>query len=122
MMAASPSRYRKEAECAAFISKVPTVWHETHVLAGKVGEYVAVARRYENTWYVAAMADEPVTLSLKLDFLSKPYHAVVFRDGPNAERNAVDYVREETILAAENSVTIKMAQGGGWVVRLDATE
>jgi len=120
MMADSPSRYRKEPECTEFISRMPVIWHETRVLAGKVGEYLVVARRHNDKWYIGAMADEAVTLHVKLDFLSKPYRAVIFRDGPNAERNAMDYMREEKVLAAGSVVTIKMAQGGGWVARLEA--
>jgi alpha-glucosidase len=120
MMADSPSHYRKEPECTEFISRMPVIWHETRVLAGKVGEYLVVARRHDDKWYVGAMADETVTLNVKLDFLSKPHRAVIFRDGPNAERNAMDYVREEKVLAAGSRVTIKMAQGGGWVARLGA--
>jgi alpha-glucosidase len=120
MLADSPSRYRKEPECTEFISKMPVVWHETRSLAGKVGEYLVVARRNNNNWYVGALADEPVTLNVKLDFLSKPYYAVIFRDGPNAERNAMDYVREERVLSAGSTLTIKMSQGGGWVARLEA--
>ncbi len=120
MLADSPSRYRKESECTVFISKMPAVWHETRVLAGKVGKYLVVARRHDSNWYIGAMADEPVSLNVKLDFLRRPYHAVIFRDGPNAERNAMDYVREEKVLAAGSTVTIRMSQGGGWVARLEA--
>jgi alpha-glucosidase len=122
MLADSPSRYRKEDECVAFISRMPVVWHETRVLAGKVGEYIAVARRHGDSWYVGAMADEPVSLEVTLDFLDKTYRAVIFRDGPNAERNGVDYEREEKILHPDNSVRIVMARGGGWIARLDPSE
>jgi len=90
MLADAPSRYRKEPECTTFISKMPVVWDETRVLAGKIGQHIAVARRHGDKWYIGAMADEPVELKIKLDFLKKPHQAVVFRDGPNAERNAME--------------------------------
>lgn len=40
MLCDSPSNYRREQECTDFISSVPTVWDETVVLDGKMGEYI----------------------------------------------------------------------------------
>jgi hypothetical protein len=34
---------------------VPTTWDETRFIDGLPGEYVALARRSGNTWYVAAI-------------------------------------------------------------------
>ncbi len=47
----------KEKECTDFIAKVPTTWDETVPLDGKVSEYVAVARRKGNDWFVGAMTN-----------------------------------------------------------------
>ena len=45
MLCDSPSNYMKEKECTEFIAAVPEVWDETVGLDGKVGEYIAIARR-----------------------------------------------------------------------------
>ena len=45
MLSDNPTIYMKEQECTDFIKNVPTTWDETVPLDGKVGEYVAVARR-----------------------------------------------------------------------------
>lgn len=47
MLCDSPSNYRREQECTDFISSVPTVWDETVVLDGKMGEYIVTARARE---------------------------------------------------------------------------
>jgi len=56
MLSDNPTTYMKEQECTDFITKVPTTFDETVPLDGKVGEYVALARRKGDTWYVGAMS------------------------------------------------------------------
>ena len=65
-----------------FISKVPTVWDETRPLAGEVGEYVAMARRKGDTWYVGAATNAARSLRLRLDFLEsgKKYDVTTYED------------------------------------------
>ena len=57
MLADSPSKYMKEQECTDFIAKVPTVFDETVALDGEVGEYLTLARRKGDVWYIASMTD-----------------------------------------------------------------
>lgn len=52
MLCDSPSAYGREPECLRFISGVPTVWDETEVLAGEVGDHIVTARRHGDVWYV----------------------------------------------------------------------
>ncbi|MFQ7386416.1 MAG: glycoside hydrolase family 97 C-terminal domain-containing protein [Alistipes sp.] len=35
---------------------MPTVWDETEVLAGEVGDHIVTARRHGNVWYVGGLA------------------------------------------------------------------
>ena len=42
-------------ECTEFIASVPTVWDETVALDGKVGEYVVIARRKGDVWYIGGL-------------------------------------------------------------------
>ncbi len=120
MLADSPSHYMREAECTAFIVEVPTVWDETRVLAASVGDYVAVARRSGEAWYVGFMTDwEPRDMSLDTGFLGDGLWSVeVFRDGRNAARNPEDYRKEMLEIEAGESLVVHLAPGGGWVARL----
>ena len=116
MLCDSPSNYLREAECLNYIASVPTVWDETVPLAGKAGEYVAIARRKGDVWYVGALTDwSERELTLDLSFIGGGRTMEVFRDGANADRSAQDYRREETVLPADGKFTCKMAPGGGWV-------
>lgn len=117
MLADNPSNYYREPECMEFLSVVPTVWDDTKVLDAKVSDYVAVARRSGDTWYVGAMTDwTPRTLDLNLDFLGDGnYTMKVWKDGVNASKHAADFAQETKDVNANSSVKVNMAPGGGWV-------
>ncbi len=117
MLCDSPSNYMQEDECTRFIAGVPTTWDETVVLDGKVGEYLVVARKKEFRWYIGAITNwEERDLEIDLTPLNggaKSGH--IFRDGPNANRVAQDYVSEQ-IQVWGNKIKLHLAQGGGAVV------
>jgi hypothetical protein len=103
-----------------FITKVPTMFDETVALEGKVGEYVAVARRKGDTWYVGAMSNwDPRELTLDMSFLGAGVHeAVVFEDGVNADRDATDYRKEVIRISGTDKVRVQLFAGGGWATRI----
>jgi alpha-glucosidase len=120
MLADSPSNYLKEPESLGFLSAVPTVWDETKALGAALGEYILVARRSGREWYIGAMTNwEPRDLDVDLSFLgSGTWQADVFRDGPNADRAAVDYAREKRDVSSTDRLRVHLAPGGGWVARI----
>ena len=120
MLCDSPTNYLAEPECLKWMAAVPTVWDETVALAGKVGDYAAIARRKGGDWYVGAMTDwnaRELEIDLARFLPEGNYRVEIFRDGVNADRNARDYVREIqniTVSAAKHTLTVKMAPGGGF--------
>ncbi len=120
MLCDNPVNYRREAECTDFIASIPTVWDETVALDGKVSEYVAIARRQGDAWYVGALTNwDARELELDLSFLGEGnYTLELFRDGINADRVARDYKKEVVPLPADRKVKIKMAPGGGWAAKI----
>jgi len=119
MLCDTPSNYSREPEILDFLSKVPSVWDETRVLDGKIGDYVVVARRSGQDWYVGAMTDwEPRTLTIDLSFLNGKT-AETWQDGVNANRWASDYKRGQQQITGK--MEIKVAPGGGWVARVRGT-
>lgn len=120
MLADSPSNYRKEPECLAFLSGVPTVWEETKVISAKIGEHILVTRRNGNEWYVGALTNwNPRELDLPLSFLGEgSWEAEIYKDGPNADRAGVDYTRERLSVSQIQSIKLSLAPGGGWVAKI----
>jgi alpha-glucosidase len=121
MLSDNPTIYMKEQECTDFITSVPTTFDETIPLAGEVAEYVAIARKKNNTWYVGAMTDwSPRELTIDFSFLEDgEYQATVYRDGINADRDATDYLKEIINIRSGDKLNIKLSNGGGWAARIE---
>jgi alpha-glucosidase len=120
MLADSPSNYYREKECMEFLSKVPTVWDETKVLAAKLADYILVARKYGNDWYVGAMTDWTAReLTVDFSFLEPgSFRMIFYEDGVNAHRLGSDYKKRELTIDNNQKLTIKLAPGGGWAARI----
>ncbi len=116
MLADNPSNYYREPECMKFLGAVPSVWDETKVLDAKVSDYILVARRSGETWYVGAMTDwDPRTLDLDLSFLGAGnYEINIWKDGVNAAKHAADFKQEKMNVTSASKMKINMAPGGGW--------
>jgi alpha-glucosidase len=121
MLSDNPTIYMKEQECTDFIARVPVTFDETIPLDGKVGEYVALARKKGDTWYVGAMSNwNERDLTLDFSFLGDGiFQAVVFNDGINADRDATDYRKEEIKVSRDSKLNIHLAPGGGWTARIE---
>ncbi|WP_343521946.1 glycoside hydrolase family 97 protein [Pedobacter sp.] len=118
MMADSPTAYMKEQESTSFISKIPTTFDETVALDGKVGEYVAIARKKEDKWYIGGLTNWSArTITVDLSFLGKgKFSAEIFKDGMNANKDAADYKHEIVRVTSADKLTIDMANGGGFAI------
>ncbi|HVZ95917.1 MAG TPA: glycoside hydrolase family 97 protein [Chitinophagaceae bacterium] len=120
MLSDNPTTYMKEQECTDFIAKVPTTFDETVALDGKVGEYVIIARKKDDVWYAGGLTNwDARDITLDLSFLrSGNYEAEIFKDGINADRDATDYVKETMSLDASKKITLHLAPGGGFAMRI----
>lgn len=116
MLADSPTRYYAEDQSTKFISQMKTVWNDTKVLDAKVGEYIVVARRSGEDWYIGGITNEKArSLEINLSFLEKGTYSIeVMQDGINVSKNAMDYRHLTTKVTKKSKVNISMASGGGW--------
>lgn len=120
MLCDSPSNYMAEPECTDFIASIPTVWDETVAVDGKIAEYVSIARRSGDTWYVGAMTNWSARdLTLDLSFLPEGNWSMeIYQDGINADRAACDYAVTREELGTAKKVKLHMAPGGGWIAKI----
>jgi alpha-glucosidase len=116
----NPSQGLLEPDFMKLLGSIPTVWDTTIVIDAKLGDYIVTARKKDNNWYIGAMNDlTPRELTVSLDFLDQQnYEAVICEDGVNAERHASDYRLYAKELKKNDAIQIKMAPGGGYVIRL----
>jgi len=125
MAADLPEHYAEHPDAFRFIKDVAVDWDESHVLAGEVGEYAAIARKVRGggEWFIGAINDRNArSVPLKLDFLDagKRYRAEIYRDGEGADwRGAARFrfVREERTVARGDALHLWLAGGGGAAVR-----
>ncbi len=116
MLCDSPTRYYREPECMQFLADVPTVWDESKALEAKVSDYLLMARRLGDKWYLGGMTDwSERELELNLSFLpeGQKYKMTIYRDGINADRDGNDFRMEEIIVDSSFKERIKMHAGGG---------
>ncbi|HRQ29557.1 MAG TPA: glycoside hydrolase family 97 protein [Saprospiraceae bacterium] len=119
MLCESPSTYKKEQECLDFIAKIPTTWDETKVIKASIGEYLVIARRKGNNWYIGGMNDwTQREFVIPLDFLEGKFEANIITDGVNADRYPQDYRIIKKPVAKGDVLTIPVMPGGGFAAIL----
>jgi alpha-glucosidase len=103
-----------------FIKEIPTTWDETKVLDAKPGEYIVIARKKNDNWYIGAITNgQQRSLSIPFRFLGNENFAAAFYSDTE---DAVDYPNrlEKKNIAVNNKtiLTLKLAAGGGAVIQL----
>jgi alpha-glucosidase len=114
-VADSPDSYAGQAGLD-FLRMVPATWDETRFLAGEIGEYIALARRRGDIWYVGAMTNESAReIDLPLGFLGAGrFRADIWADGDTP----IAIQRSQAIVSAAAPLRLRLAANGGAVVRL----
>jgi alpha-glucosidase len=105
---------------AEFLELVPTVWDETRVLAGEIGEYVVIARRSGDRWFVGGITNEQGRrLVVDLAFLGAgPWQTQLWLDGNEAASDATSLATRTEALADEPKLSVRLAPAGGFVAVL----
>jgi alpha-glucosidase len=107
-----------------FVRDVAVDWDTTRVLGGRIGDYVAVARktRGRDEWFLGAITDEEGrTLEVPLDFLpaGRRWVAEVYADAPDAHWLTNPRAVAITSRAVDPSARLRLvlAPGGGQAIR-----
>lgn len=109
-----------------FITKVPTTWDETRVLSGKIGDYINIARRSGEDWFIGSMTDElPRTMDIELGFLREgvSYVAHVYSDSieTDFDENPTAIAIDQLVVRKGDSLRLSMASGGGQAIHITPT-
>ena len=124
MLADNPTLYYRNEDCTRFITQVPVTWDETVVLEAKVGEYVIVAKRKGEKWFIGGMTNDKENereFEINLDFLKdgRTYRVTSFEDGINAGYQAMDYRMKSATMNKNQKLSVKMARNGGFAAVLE---
>jgi alpha-glucosidase len=106
-----------------FLKEVPTVSEEYKVLAGEIGEYLLVARKKDNKWYIGAMTNsQPRTITLDLGLipgLTDQVNLRIWKDEADADVNPTHLIFEEMKTGRDTKTEIQLAPGGGYVAIIE---
>lgn len=122
MLADNPTLYYKNEECTKFITQVPVTWDETKAIDAQAGEYLIVAKRKGNKWYIGGMTNGNERLiNINLSFLTKDneYKMTCFEDGINAGTQAMDYRKIQSVVKNGDNLTVKMVKNGGFAAIIE---
>ncbi len=113
-----PDHYRDQPGID-FLKLVPAVWDETVGVNGVVGDYITVAKRKGDQWFLGTMTDwDARKQEIALNFLGEgSYQATIWRDGPTADTDAESLAKETRTVTNQDHLTLDLAPGGGTVAR-----
>jgi alpha-glucosidase len=116
----SPDNYRGQ-EGIEFYKIVPTTWDDTKVIDGFPGEFIIIARKHGADWFMGAMTnDEERNLEIPLSFLEEgTFKATIYSDSPDADKFPAKLVKTERNVTAGETISVKLAHGGGCAVHFD---
>jgi len=103
-----------------FWDYMPTVWDETRVLQGSIGQYAIIARRTGTQWFIGAVnANSTRTFNVPLDFLppGQKYSENVYSQDSSVPTRT--HVRiDRYVVDSTGTLSITLAASGGEAVRL----
>ncbi len=104
-----------------FIRKVPVNWSKSRYLNSKIGDFVTIARKNGDNWYLGSITDEFArSISVSLSFLDedKIYKATIYKDGSKADwkNNPYDFEISEDFVDSTMRLRLKLAKGGGQAI------
>ena len=122
MLMDNPCRYDAWPDCRDFIASVPVNWDDTRVLAAEAGQYIVMAKRRGQKWFIGGITnDKGREIDVTLDFLpeGKDMQMTSFVDGANAAKMAMDYRQEKSTVNKDTKLHIRMVCNGGFAATIE---
>ena len=103
------------------LKNIPATWDKIHVIDAKVGEYISIARRKDDVWYVGTITNSKAReLKVKLDFLpAGNYSAEIYSDAPGSNENPNNLVKKNIVVNRSTVLKLVLSSGGGNVIVLN---
>ncbi len=116
-----PEAYEASPDQFDFVKTIPTTWDDTRFIDGYPGDYIVLARKKGDVWYIGCMTDEsPREVEISLDFLDsgKTYTALILKDGEDVSDDPQSVAVESREVTGSDTVTAKLAGSGGQAIKL----
>ncbi|WP_183561499.1 glycoside hydrolase family 97 protein [Mucilaginibacter sp. SP1R1] len=119
MVADFPDAYTDQSGFE-FLKEVPNTWDETKVINAKVSDYVTVARRKGDDWYIGTISNNTAhNINTSMYFLpAGDYIAEIYSDAPDADKEPDHLVKVTQKVNSHGTINTNLAAGGGQVIHL----
>ena len=106
---------------ADFLQIVPTVWDDTRFLGGAPEEYVLLAKRSGDTWFVGCLNNSvKKKVAVDLSFLPAGIHtATVWMDGKKTAKDPKILEKKVLKVSPDKPLEITMESAGGFVLTVE---
>jgi len=103
-----------------FLKIVPTVWDDTKFISGYPGNYIAMARRSGENWFVGIMNNSArKNIEIKLDFLpAGNYEMEVWADTKKSDKEPTDIQSKKQTVKNGDLIKVELSMNGGFVAIL----
>jgi hypothetical protein len=123
----APEEYLKKDNLFDCVRHMPAKFDSFKILDGKIGEFISVARKSGNEWFIGTLTNrDSRKLTVNFDFLpdNKYYIATLYEDTRNTHYlyNKETYNVREILVNKKSKIKIELAPGGGhsfWLVPMD---
>lgn len=108
-----------------FLCKVPDNWDEIKVPNAKFNEYLTIARKKDNDWWIGSINNSTAReLNLSLEFLDKGqnYIAEIYTDADDVDKNANHLDYKERKVTSEDFINLPLAADGGAAIHIRKSE
>jgi alpha-glucosidase len=115
----TPDRYGGEPE-TEFFNNVRTVWDDTKIIDGEIGEFIITARKSGDEWFVGAITNnDSREISIPLNFLEKgkKYTARIYTDDDSVQTKTNVAVSQKTVIQ-KDMLKFKLKGKGGVAIQL----
>jgi alpha-glucosidase len=104
-----------------FIQKVPTTWDETHVLSAIPDQFLLIARKKGETWWLGAITgNKGRTIQVPYKFLGEGnWQAVIYQDDLTLPFNPNGVLIKSIMVNGSSEINIPLAAGGGFAIVLN---
>src|SRR5664279_4323212 len=103
-----------------FLKIVPTTWDDIKFISGYPGDYVAIAKRSGDQWFVGVMNNSiGKTVELNMGFLpAGDYEARIWSDTKNSDKEPKELKKDALSIKSPGTFNVTMAKDGGFVAVL----
>ena len=114
-LADRPEGYlQQQEEVQSLIKQLPTAWEDTKLLSGYPSEYIIIARKSKEGWYIAGLngTEEIKPFSVDLSFIQEPIETIqFFSDSTEGEK-----MKLEVPSVNNKNLNIECQPRGGFVL------